>query len=483
VSVAGGVVAAAVSSSNHARFEPETNGNPPIIERRTVLKTLGAVGAVSGAGTAVASRRRRDELRLFGEAEADNAMEVVTQGNYAYIATGRGMAIVDWRNPGRPELVADIEASDPDEIGGDDEGAVGGVLDVKVDGDVAVMAHNGGEGITTVDVSDPENPEGLAFYRNVDATGVHNCYLQGDYAYLTVNAARVFEDEDGLGVRVFGDAGAEVVDVSDPETPEHATTWRLREELPAFANAGVNPNHDLYVQDDLLYNAFWDAGVVVLDITDPTAPTFVAQFGAAPHGDDEIRPWRPGEESFDAYFADVFPYERYLTNPGNAHYVQPAPDGEHTYVGDETFPGAFEEDPDTDQYGGVRVFDTNDLSDIEQVSFIAPPEAEGLRTAHNFDVTANRIHTSWYNGGVHVHDIVDPAEPEELGRYQPDGIAFWTAVSARGFTVGGVYGARSDDSDGGVAVLSDDRGEKRPPAFDGSAPPSDPGMQLEPDER
>lgn len=420
----------------------------PTLDRRTVLKTLGAVGALGSIGTASADPRGRDdnELRLFSEQAVEGTREVVTQKNYAYVATLDGMAIVDFRNPRRPELVADIEASEPDEIGGDDEGSVGGILDVKVDGNLAGMAHNGGDGITTVDVSDPENPQELAFHRAGEGHGIHNMFLEDGYAYLTVNES---------GENAFSEARTDIVDVSDPTDPEKVGEYRLADDFPEFAAGGVNPNHDIYVQDDLLYQAYWDAGVVVADVSDPTDPELVAQFGEAPEADS------PGYDP-----------EQYLTNPGNAHYVQPSPDGDYTFVGDETFPNAFE-DPENDTFGGIRIFDTSDWDDVEQVGFIEPPDVDVFRTSHNFDVTANRIYTSWYDGGVRVHDITDPTDPEELASYQTDDTSFWTAVRSRGFTVAG-------DIDGGVLVLHNDRGRKRPPAFEGTGAPS--GPEVQPDE-
>ncbi|WP_265108798.1 LVIVD repeat-containing protein [Halosolutus halophilus] len=432
----------------------------PTPSRRTVIKSLAAAGVLGSADAASADPpgERDEQLRLFSEQAADNAMEVVTQQNHAYVATGDGMAIVDWRNPSRPELVADIEASDPDEIGGDDEGSVGGILDVKVDGDLAAMAHNGGTGITTVDVSDPENPDELAFQNA--GHGVHNAFLKDGYAYLTINES----DEN-----VFSEARTDIVDVSDPSDPEKVGEYRLGDDFPEFAAAGVNPNHDVYVQGDLLYQAYWDAGVVVADVSDPTDPELVAQFGDAP-GADTPQP-------------DPFPVERYYAGEGNAHYVQPSPDGDLTFVGDEKFPGAFQEDPPTEEFGGVRIFDTSDWNDVEQVGFIAPPDVDvGLRTSHNFDVTANRIHTSWYNGGVRVHDITDPTDPELLYSYNPEGYSFWTAVRGRGFTLGGIYGARSDIHDGGVVFLHADRGQRRAPSFEGSAPPSGPEIDVDEEE-
>lgn len=419
----------------------------PTPDRRTVLKTLGAAGVLGSMGNASAGPPGRDdsELRLFSEQAVSGALEAVTQGNYVYVATGNGMAVVDWHNPGRPELVADIEASDPDEIGGDDEGHIGGILDVKVDGDLAAMAHNNGTGITTVDVSDPENPEELAFH---NADHVHNTFLKDGYAYLTINESVE---------NVFSEARTDIVDVSDPTDPEKVGEYRLADDFPELAAAGVNPNHDIYVQGDLLYQAYWDAGIVVADVSDPTDPELVAQFGEAPEADTP----QP----------TPFPLERYLTNPGNAHYVQPSPDGDYTFVGDEVFPNLIE-DPENDTYGGVRIFDTSDWDNVERVGFIEPPDADVFRTSHNFDVTANRIHTSWYAGGVRVHDITDPSDPERLAYYRPDDTSFWTAVTARSFTIG-------SDIGGGLVFLHNDRGRKQPPGFSGSGAPS--GPEIQPD--
>ncbi|MFC7007672.1 hypothetical protein ACFQIA_08550 [Halalkalicoccus sp. GCM10025704] len=79
-----------------------------------MLKVLGATGVLGSMETASAQPQQDpDELRLFSEQPVDNAMEVVAQDTHAYVATGNGMGIVDWRDPNRPELVADITASEP----------------------------------------------------------------------------------------------------------------------------------------------------------------------------------------------------------------------------------------------------------------------------------------------------------------------------------------------------------------------------------
>jgi hypothetical protein len=446
-----------------------------------VLRLLGAGAGVSlgATGQALAgSDTGSGALRLLGEAGVPKAHETVVQGTHAYVATGdRGMTVVDWRNPANPELVAEVDLaadladSDPELKAGD---IAVEVLDVKVDGDVAAVANETESpgGIALYDVSDPANPEFRSFYAPEPPSDIHNCHLADGYAYLSLGEPEN-TDTDGDGqrdlVRIFGDAGVEIVDVSDPAGPEHAATWLLKEELPNYAKAGVNPCHDLYTQDGLCYAAFWDAGTVALDVSDPADPTFVSQFGAAPNGDTVIRPWNVNDETFDEYLDEVFPLGRYLGPPGNAHYVQPSPDGNHVYVGAETFLG---------RPGGIDVWDVSDLEAPAQVGRIDPPDVDAFRTAHNFDVTANRLHASWYAGGVRVYDVTDPSDPVERAHYDPDGYAFWTAERGRGYTVGGVYGDRSA-TEGGIVVLSDDRGAKRPPAFDGADAPDKPGTMPE----
>ncbi|MFC7007673.1 LVIVD repeat-containing protein [Halalkalicoccus salilacus] len=98
---------------------------------------------------------------------------------------------------------------------------------MKVEDDLAVMAHNGGTGITTVDVSDPTDPEELAFH---DAHHVHNAFLKDGYAYLTISES----DEN-----TFSEARTDIVDVSDPMDPKKIGEYRLADDFPEFAAGGL----------------------------------------------------------------------------------------------------------------------------------------------------------------------------------------------------------------------------------------------------
>jgi hypothetical protein len=408
--------------------------------RRSVLKasgtltTLGAVGVGSarshGRGRGRSDDRGQgrgsgsDELRLFSEQAVDGASEVVTQGVYAYVATGEGFGVVDWRNPGRPELVATRDAPGS------------GIADVKVDGDLlAVGSQDGAEpsdiGTHFYDVGDPTDPQYLSTFQVLPA-GVHNQHLSGDVCYI----AKEFP---------FDESDLRIVDVSDPTDPTLLAKWAVEDEHPEL-DQPTNFVHDVFVQNDLAYLAYWDAGTRLLDVSDPTNPTEVSAFGVAPDAGEDV--------PFDFDNAEFV--RRLLGSPGNSHYVQPSPDGNYVYDGAETY---------INDSGDIRVWDVSDLDTPRKVATI---EALDLNdgtfadTSHNFDVTANRIHTSWYRGGVRVYDITDPTDPSMLATYDPEGGFYWTAVADRGFTIG-------SDIGGGLVFLHNDRGKQRPPGFAGDA--------------
>ncbi|MCL7416898.1 MAG: beta-propeller domain-containing protein [Halalkalicoccus sp.] len=404
--------------------------------RRNFLKATGVVGfaGVAGIGSARGLGNGRgsgdDTLRLFSEQAVDGATEVVTQNTWAYVATGDGFAIVDWQNPTQPELVGTWDAPGT------------GIADVKVDGDLLAVSTQGGEhdhrpsedpdvdpdaqiGTHLYDVRDPTDPRYLSTFQ-VLPEGVHNAHLVGDTLYIAKEAP-------------FDESALIVVDVSDPANPAELSRWVLEDVHPEL-NSVTNFVHDVYAQGDYAYLAYWDAGCRVLDVSDPTDPTEVSWFGqtsGADRGDD------------GTHRDQVYAF------PGNAHYVQPSPDGDHVYVGAETY---------AVQSGGITVFDVTDFDDPRRVATI---EAEDRNpgifpdTSHNFDVTANRLYTSWYDAGTRVYDVTDSANPKQTYEYDPDGSSFWTAVRARGFTV-------VSDIGGGIVFLHEDRGRTGAPGFDGA---------------
>jgi hypothetical protein len=386
-------------------------------DRRDFIKTTGiALGTTTLSASAAAESTWNYELA--GEALDAKVAEAVVRGDWAYTATIDSITTVDLSDPTLPV------------VGGTALGHGTDNMDAKVDGDVAGIANDGAApddpdhdlnpgGVTFFDVSDPATPVETGFYEA--ASGVHNFFLDGNYAYLCIN-------DDFAYSRMV------VVDVSDPSNPvslegdERGSggAWMLRDAHPDMAKAGVNPIHDVYVQDDLAYMCFWDAGVVVADVSDPADPTAVAQFGAA-------------EDAAEMPSDEVEAQKRYLGGERtNAHYVQPTPSGDYALVGAETFPGPFEDTVVPGDHGGIRIFDTSDVSADstpsdpyeEHVGYVPAPDrpTDGVRTSHNFDVREDKVFASFYQGGLRAYSIEDPTDPEELAAFAPPGTAYWTAV-------------------------------------------------------
>lgn len=371
--------------------------------RRDFLKLTGTAIASTAIASSTVSAESTWSYELVAEALDPGTQEVDVQGDWAYTADGASIATVDLSDPTLPVL------------GGTAPGHGVENADVKVSGDVAGLANDGDPpGVTFFDVSDPATPVETAFYDT--AAGVHNHFVEGDYAYLCVNVS---------GDASFSEARMEIVDVSDPADPTHVGSWGLYEHHPEMAKAGVNPIHDVWVQDDFAYMCWWDAGVVIADVRDKSDPTAVAHFGAADY-------------AADTSMGDVEREQKYLGGEKtNAHYVQPTPDGNWTFVGAETFPGPFEDTVVPGDHGGIRVFDTGDVTHDStpgnpyesHVAYIPAREPldDAAQTSHNFDVTDGKLFTSWYQGGVRAFDVEDPTDPTELAVFAPEGTAYWGA--------------------------------------------------------
>jgi len=170
-----------------------------------------------------------------------------------------------------------------------------------------VSGNAGRGGVAIWDVSDPTNPKALR--QNYLDFGVHNSFIwqQGNNAYMLL-----VDDNNVQDVHI--------VDITKPRTPkEIAVTGQL--DWPTLSdNIGVGEVflHDVWVQDNggtvIAYLSYWDAGLVLLDVTDPANPVFL--------GDSEyLTPDPLSGESPE----------------GNSHVAVPNADGTRVLMGDEDF--------------------------------------------------------------------------------------------------------------------------------------------------
>ena len=388
-----------------------------------------------GTGTTTTPSDEFEPLASVG-LDSEQVAEAVTtpDGRWAFVATFAGFRVVDLADPASPEVVAGREEILPD------EGPMGNLKDVKYNrGRLLVAAdfNNAFMGIALFDARDPTDPALLGAYRT--GYGVHNCDLHGEYAYLTAR--------DELDV------------VSFRGEPESVATWSVVDYDDGYTDipGSFRNLHDVYVQDGRAYLACLDAGTWILDVSDPADPAYVGH--AADHSLSELQSV-PGEET------RAFLYEP----PGNSHYVQPSDDSTVLAVGREAWNVASNDDQADDPGGpaGITLFDISDASDPRRLATIDPPpvpedepatRAGHWTTAHNFDIVGDYLYSSWYQGGVKVHDISDPAAPEERARWR-DGetTQFWTAQAGvpGEYFVASNYVNPSGEADGvGLYVFPD----------------------------
>jgi hypothetical protein len=380
------------------------------MQRRELLRGIaGAVGLGSVAlGSVGAAEAHPGPYRPFGSVTVETAREAVPDqsGEYVYLAADDGFAVVDVRVPSDPQVVAERR-----ELLADREtGPLREIQDVKVEGDRLVAAGPANpkrgevlQGVLVYDVNDPANPERVGFHET--DFPIHNCDLADGRVYLTGN--------DGERNPVV------VVDVRND--PREVGRWSMldRDDRWDGIPTGLWNLHDVWVRDDRAYLAHWDAGVVVLDVSDPTDSSFVSRFAGRSLDDLESVPRE-----------DVRTHVIRL--PGNVHYAMTDDAGDLLALNHEAWAVDGEGGP-----GGVELWDVSDETNPTRLSTIDAPATSKPRqqgtwtTSHNLDLVGDRLFTSWYQGGVKIHDVSDPANPSEMAWWrEPEETAFWTAKRA-----------------------------------------------------
>jgi hypothetical protein len=378
------------------------------MRRRTLLRagaTVATALAVPGSVSAsVATAARQNGYEPLGRVSVDGAAEAVVgdDGDIAYLAATDGFATVDVSDPADPTVLTEERGLEFDDR------PLLEILDVKVDGDrLAVVGpanrrdENVFHGFVVYDVSDPAEPVPAT---DPYETGyhIHNCYLEDDLLYVVAND----EDENPL---VIFDVGGEVEEIG---------RWSLLERDPDWEDVYwlARYNHDVYVHDEIAYVAHWNPGTYLVDVSDPTEPAYLSHVSETDL--DEQR--------------DLDDEDAQLGLPGNDHYSAVDDAGELLAVGREAWSTGGDE---PDGPGGIDLYDVSDPAEpTYRASIDAPAAADetyngGLwTTAHNFELRDGRLYSSWYQGGVKIHDVSEPADPAEVASWRdPVATAFWTA--------------------------------------------------------
>lgn len=191
---------------------------------------------------------------------------LVAVGNWRGATTG--VKLIDITNPARPVLLPSLPARPGTTY---EDPMILGVETPHFRGDLlAVGLQYGSPGVEFWDVTDPRQPKLLSFFPTPGTIGVHELFL-------TRQRSRV------LALLATLDTGLQIVDVTDPTKPLLLSVWELTEQLKIrpLLGAGYPASfcHSVSASADGVraYLSYWDAGAILLDISDPTAPRFLGR--------------------------------------------------------------------------------------------------------------------------------------------------------------------------------------------------------------
>ncbi len=374
---------------------------------------------------------RRFNTELVGKNRLDDRgfnADVWVHGNFAYVGQWgfgggdltcpsppkAGVKVLNISDPSRPRVVATLQ--NPARTTAEDIvvfTAIAGPLAGRDIAAVGIQACFSGDptnfrGLQLFDVTNPRTPVELAqLDTGFSARGVHELWVTqrtADSRILALLAIPFSEDRD---VADRGDL--RIVDITDPRAPVEVADWGIRKDLGEPTGSGVGQGsfrarfaHSAYANGDgtRAFLSYWDFGVVILDITNPAAPTFTGRTVFRPKAD------------------------------GDTHSVWLTGDEQHLLTADEdTSPGQFSPDSEVG-WGYLRIFSLQNLGRPDQVASFKTrrskqqtPTRPGDFTIHNPYVKGNTAYLSWYSDGVRILDIADPTAPAETAYFIPPAVA------------------------------------------------------------
>ena len=251
---------------------------------------------------------------------------------YALICTSMGLAVInvtDRKNPYETGFLP---------------GPTSTWRDVKTYSTYAYVTNETGSGLAIIDLTDPENPVALPRYNGFSSA--HNLYIDTATARAYIAGSNLIA------------GGVRILSLANPTAPVQVGSW----ETAYF--------HDIYVQDDVLYGAALNVGLLyLLDVTNPGS---VSVLGSVATPEDFT------------------------------HNVWANAAGTHVMTTDEVNGAA------------CRVWDVTNPASISQTdSYLPDPNT----IPHNAHIEGDIAFISHYTLGVRIVDLSNPNSLQELGYY------------------------------------------------------------------
>ncbi|NNF03683.1 MAG: choice-of-anchor B family protein [Rhodothermales bacterium] len=218
------------------------------------------------------------ESNWYGGTASTHNFVVNEESGYGYAVGNRAggetcggqLHMIDLSDPGNPAFAGCY--AHPEGGGTHDSQCVMYVgPDADYQGREICFNSNGGSFIIA-DVSDKNDPQTVIKTDYPNLAYTHQGWLTEDHRYFYMN-----DELDEMNALVNGTRTL-IWDVADLDDP--TLVGEYMHDAPAS-------DHNLYIKGDLMYQANYQAGLQILDISDPLNPVLVGEFDTVPFGEDE----------------------------------------------------------------------------------------------------------------------------------------------------------------------------------------------------
>ncbi|MGQ0569633.1 MAG: LVIVD repeat-containing protein [Armatimonadota bacterium] len=240
-------------------------------------------------------------------------------------------------------------------------------------------------GVAFFSLADPTRPTRIGEFR-LPGVGAHRMWLDGSILHLAAGVAERREKSYWI------------VDLATPSKPQTIGRWDIPD---AWRGAMRPPDrkyevHHVITAGNRAYASCWDAGLVILDISDPGTPRLVSRLD-----------WSP-------------PYG------GATHTALPLSGRPYLVVADE----AITEGPGEQEAKRMWVVDVRDESHpVPVATFPVPPDElhpGGMYGPHNLHenypgsfMSSDIIFAAYYSYGVRAYSVANPHRPNEIASCVP----------------------------------------------------------------
>ncbi|MDP8959373.1 MAG: peptidoglycan DD-metalloendopeptidase family protein [Actinomycetota bacterium] len=329
-----------------------------------------------------------------------------------------GVRIIDATDPAAPSLVGSLAAGEEFPGTSTDEVWVGRIERGGFEGEVAVVgvglcdAGKAGRhqdlfrGLALYDLGDSGRPQLLSTL----STGPRS---QG------VLSLSVAERADGRVLAAVtvpnsffheGRGDTRLIDLTDPRHPRELSAWDVRRDAPAAMRNRLLAEHGAEALPAQMATfaeggrhllvAQWDAGAMLLDVSDPARPSLISR--------------TPGQNVYSGWFD---PAHRLVAQNEKVLSLGPQP-----------------------SWGHQRLFDVSDPDHPVEIGSFATEHArgdgegilqDGLYAVHEGVRRGELQYIAWHSDGVLIVDLTDPARPRQVASFVPPPIpdpqGYWVA--------------------------------------------------------